>query len=1222
MIGGGMSSPDRNHDPLEAWKAAYNETGSGSLEVLARLARMSRALAGYRNRSLDAHLALFGLTGDVGVLFAAIQLAGPLPDAPAINPAELGLPLFAPALERNPEPTRWRGAIVFGFARLALGRGLEIGALERLQEGAAALAEAGELNPELRPGAEHELTTLAIDFYQRGGTEELGVSVAAWRALVRLSPSAGNLNNLAATLMARRDRDGGEVGDLDELIDVLERFAEVSGDRVEALMNIAMARRERFRATATRADIDTALADQREALGLTSGDDRRHVVIAQGEALRERAAWSGEARDYAEAVEFWRGEVAAAPVEQREHVEWLVGLVGTLIDRYDRFGNRADLDAAVDAVDEAKRASANLRVTPRYRQRLLEVEAGALEHRQQALGASADLDRLIETSRRELNAAEPDSPDRTRLANQHAFFLRQKFDRGADQPALNDAIAALEANPPAEDCALDVRLHWLDGLGHAYLARARLWGIRKLDDVVRARERFEEALRLGGAGDATRTSTLLGLADAVHRLVAVMPVLAGDELVPFDLVERAVEEAPDERSRAYAEVHLASALLTRSHRTGAASDDLDRAIEMLERQEAADDGAAARIELLLASALVDRFRNLGKATDARRAAALFRTSLARPLPSSGEPLLLTSAWEWGDWALEREAWDDAAEAFRRATTAAEELYRANVASGASLWLKRTAGLAADAAYAAVRADNPMGAALVLEKSRFRAGSEALALVRAQLQRVDPALVARLQAAAAQWRGVAHLADAPPPANLEPKFTMSFEALRDVAAGLPIPEPKDPDSSIRRPAASDIKRWEATSEDVRSARARFEATVEEIHAAGFDDFLAVPDEGDLRGAAESVSVVYLAAAARSGVAAVLRPEQPPAGVPLEALTASAVDEQVERFRAAYGARAAEPERWSAQLADTTRWLWDAVMAAALELAGDSERLKLVPAGRLGVLPLHAAWCPDEHAPTGRAYAGDGRAISYAPNARSAIGLEAESDGALFAVADPAPLPAGLRQITFAEPEVGAALAWHHDAVVLPKEQATKKAVRDALPGGSVFHFACHGLANLREPRRSALVLSDGQLLTVGELLDLRLTGSLAVLTACETALAGEELPDEVISLPAALVQAGLTRVIATQWAVRGRPAAFLSAQFYSLWKGEHLAPAVALARAQAWVRDSTDGEKVAFADPRARDSPLSVDVRRALWRSLPRGNPNRRSFSDIADWAAYSHWGEP
>ena len=1215
-----MSADASHGDPLEAWKAAYNETGSGSAQTLTQLAGMSRWIAGYQERSLDAHLAAFGLTGELGVLFAAIQLADALPDAPEINPAELALPLFAPALERNPEPTRWRGAIVFGQARLALGRGLETGALQLLHEGAAALAEAGELHPELRAGAEHELTTLALDFYQRGGIPELGVSIAAWRALIRLSATPDILNNLVATLGARREAGEDEPGDLDEMIELFERLALVADDRTKMLVNAAIARRDRFRDTHRREDIDAAVSHLSAALAATNGDERRQLVIAHGQDLRERAIWSGEAGDHAAALAFWQQELAAAPVEHEDHVDWLGGVVGTLIERYERFGDAADLDTAVESVESVKRASAALPVSPAYRQRLAAVEAGAIQRRLRARDDGGDLDRLISISRRELDRTGPESRERVRLASDHAFLLLQKFDRRADQRALDDAIETLEANPPADDEPVGVRLHWLDRIGHAYLARASVWGMVKLDDVVRARERFEEALRIAPTGDAMRTSILLGLADAVDRVMSIMPVLLGDELIPVKLVEQAVAEAPDDRSRGFAERHLAMALLTRAERPRGGPEDLDWAIEILDRQQPVDDADRTRVELLLAGALSERFRKGADPADADRAAALYPAALARLPPSAGA-LVLTDAWQWGNLSVEREAWSDASEAFAQATDAAEQIYRANVASGVSLWLKRMAGLGADAAYAWARAGEPMRAALALERSRFRAGSEALSVVRGQLERLDPALSARLREVGDRWRGVAHLADAPPAANLKPSFGMSIAALHEVAAGRPIGESDQPESAIQPPARGDIRRWQITSDEVRGARDRFEAIVNEIRLSGVDDFLASPDEDDLRAVADRVPLVYLAAGSRGGVATVLLPGQPPAAIALEALTAQAVRERVDRFRAAYGVRADEPDRWRVQLAETTRWLWDAAMADALAALGDSDQLVLIPAGTLGVLPLHAAWRPDDHAPTQRRYAGDGRAISYAPNARAATGTT-QPEGRLLAVADPAPLPAGVPPIAFAAPEVGAALAWHRDPVVLSGEQATKEAVRDALADASVYHFSCHGISNLREPRSSALVLGGGELLTVGELLEVRLSGRLALLTACETALAGDELPDEVIGLPAALLQAGLCGVVATQWAVRGRPAAFLSARFYSLWKGEGLTPAVALARAQAWVRDSTDGEKLTFADPDDADSPLPISVRRSLWRSLAGGDPGARSFSDIADWAAYTHWGEP
>jgi CHAT domain-containing protein len=82
--------------------------------------------------------------------------------------------------------------------------------------------------------------------------------------------------------------------------------------------------------------------------------------------------------------------------------------------------------------------------------------------------------------------------------------------------------------------------------------------------------------------------------------------------------------------------------------------------------------------------------------------------------------------------------------------------------------------------------------------------------------------------------------------------------------------------------------------------------------------------------------------------------------------------------------------------------------------------------------------------------------------------------------------------------------------------------------SVAHFACHGTHNIRNPLESALLLQDGRL-EVSEIIQLYMpNASLAVLTACETAMGDESLPDEVIHLGAGLFFAGFRGVVATMW----------------------------------------------------------------------------------------------
>jgi CHAT domain-containing protein len=92
----------------------------------------------------------------------------------------------------------------------------------------------------------------------------------------------------------------------------------------------------------------------------------------------------------------------------------------------------------------------------------------------------------------------------------------------------------------------------------------------------------------------------------------------------------------------------------------------------------------------------------------------------------------------------------------------------------------------------------------------------------------------------------------------------------------------------------------------------------------------------------------------------------------------------------------------------------------------------------------------------------------------------------------------------------------------------KDVMSNLPTTSIAHFACHGKQYPRSPLESALLLQDGPL-KVSQIMQQSMpNASHAFLSACETAMGDENLPDEVIHLGAALLFAGFRGVIATMW----------------------------------------------------------------------------------------------
>lgn len=92
----------------------------------------------------------------------------------------------------------------------------------------------------------------------------------------------------------------------------------------------------------------------------------------------------------------------------------------------------------------------------------------------------------------------------------------------------------------------------------------------------------------------------------------------------------------------------------------------------------------------------------------------------------------------------------------------------------------------------------------------------------------------------------------------------------------------------------------------------------------------------------------------------------------------------------------------------------------------------------------------------------------------------------------------------------------------------KAVTANLSTSSIFHFACHGKQDFANPLDSALFLNDGQLKLSQIMAQQIPRASLVFLSACQTAMGEEHLPDEVIHIAATLMFAGFRGAVATMW----------------------------------------------------------------------------------------------
>lgn len=96
------------------------------------------------------------------------------------------------------------------------------------------------------------------------------------------------------------------------------------------------------------------------------------------------------------------------------------------------------------------------------------------------------------------------------------------------------------------------------------------------------------------------------------------------------------------------------------------------------------------------------------------------------------------------------------------------------------------------------------------------------------------------------------------------------------------------------------------------------------------------------------------------------------------------------------------------------------------------------------------------------------------------------------------------------------------------QTSASDLLEHLPQSTLFHCACHGFQDASRPLDSGFVLQD-RTVRMSELMSLKLSKAfLAVLSACETAKADRDQPDQVVHLASALLFAGFKSVVGTMW----------------------------------------------------------------------------------------------
>jgi tetratricopeptide (TPR) repeat protein len=318
------------------------------------------------------------------------------------------------------------------------------------------------------------------------------------------------------------------------------------------------------------------------------------------------------------------------------------------------------------------------------------------------------------------------------------------------------------------------------------------------------------------------------------------------------------------------------------------------------------------------------------------------------------------------------------------------------------------------------------------------------------------------------------------------------------------------------------------------------------------------------------------------------------------------------------------QWRQSLATLCAWAWPTVMGPVLEHVGKwglhrPPRLVLIPAGRLSLVPWHAAFGRPPGAAAGRHACSDA-VLSYAASCRQFVQVTRRPAVDL----QDAPVIVGnpTFDLTFAGLEAQAIWLSCYPAgrffgYVGPAAEVTAEGpgkpgeVLGLLPtasgpGASMVHLGCHADVVGSAPGQSYLLLAGHEKLMIEAILRQAAgrpplaPGGLVSLAACRSDLAAEEY-DEALTLATAFLAAGAVTVVGARWEVPDGATSLLMFMFHHFMTSGGAEPRDALRMAQLWMLDP------------ARAAPPEMPEHLARHAA-------GTELADIATWAALTHQG--
>ncbi|KAH7129911.1 CHAT domain-containing protein [Dactylonectria estremocensis] len=934
--------------------------------------------------------------------------------------------------------------------------------------------------------------------------EDIQAERAALDAMPSGDPSrASQLSKLGFYVYARYKRTGS-MSDIDEAIRLLKEAVQLTPkndpNRAQRLVNLCVYWYRKYPMSETQDvhDLEDAIGATRDAVAAVSDTfPNRWVLLNQlGTQLGLLYLRTRELGVIEENIKIQREAINVIPESNPNRIMYYFNLASPLSARFEATGAIADLDEALNIcrVVVEQTDDGNPKRLDRERSTQLGNYASMLGDRYLRTGAMADLQEAITIQQTVCDRVQDDDEyiDRATCLGNLGIHLSRRYRRIG---TVTDLINAIKVGRQACNMTPDghaFRARYLSNLAillkHEYFRRDDL---KDLEEAVRVQREAVKAARKGHPDVVASLHNLGGLLITQHKSTGQMADLEEG----LQIGRQVVGLTPENHSnRGTFLSTLAVQLGTKYSRTALIAD-IDEAIRFGEEAlNATAESHPERANRLAnqGQRYGDRFWKTKTTSDLNSAISYYRSALYGP--GVFDITRIRAGREVLQYFAAIPDWTRAFDAAKTAMDLVPKLISQTINNADKQdVLAQVYGLSSDAGAVALSAGKGALAALnFLEQGR---GMVASSIEEIRSESLD------LE-------------------TKHPKLAECFHQLRSELGSSLGPEiPPAARISLASEVAAEAKDLDELVNEIRKE-------------PGFEDFMGVPSESKIKGAALYGPIVVVNISSFRSDAILIDTNQV-WSVNLAQLKIQDVKVKIEKGTGS-------PE--------VLEWLWEVIAEPVLDALGISQsssderlpRIWWIPIGLLSVFPLHAA---------GRHYKGSSESVidramsSYSSSIKAIIRSRGRPS---LETIPPSPERAVLvsmehtprhSRLPFAIKETAALRQLLKSKGFDPiQPKPCKEDVVSQLSQSKIFHFAGHGSTNGRDPSQSCLLLEDWEKnpLTVSTLLDVNIqqySPFLAYLSACGTGqITYEKFLDESIHLVSAFQLAGFRHVVGTLWEV--------------------------------------------------------------------------------------------